>query len=290
MRRGFHLIPSPASLVHSPRRALNKHTTWPGHVDRLRTTIRHVDVVLNSFILRALKHTRGQYTLRIRVVSSTLRKHFETRARAFRAHLLQRPEPFAMQRGLMHEDLLRAIIRDYKPKPFANIEPFHLLSRARVVSPRAPKFIQHNHPPLPRVRRARASPRLAARTTARTNSLRIYPPPLTRLPDVARARTSPPDRVFARPRAIRDFSSPAPRIQLAHRIARVSRVSPDARPRTFPVLFIASSRRRRRPSRSAGATASASDAAPRHRGRRARRRDAGKMRGSGCLGCTWLKP
>eukprot|EP00223_Ostreococcus_mediterraneus_P002452 CAMPEP_0179608628 /NCGR_PEP_ID=MMETSP0930-20121108/2559_1 /TAXON_ID=548131 ORGANISM="Ostreococcus mediterraneus, Strain clade-D-RCC1621" /NCGR_SAMPLE_ID=MMETSP0930 /ASSEMBLY_ACC=CAM_ASM_000580 /LENGTH=213 /DNA_ID=CAMNT_0021477143 /DNA_START=261 /DNA_END=898 /DNA_ORIENTATION=+ len=184
LRRGFHLIPSPASLVHSPRRALNKHTTWPGHVDRLRTTIRHVDVVLNSFIL------------------------------------LQRPEPFAMQRGLMHEDLLRAIIRDYKPKPFANIEPFHL-PRAlhRLVSRRAPKFIQHNHPPLPRVRRARASPRLAARTTARTNSLRIYPHP-----DVARARTSPPDRVFARPRAIGDFSSPARRIQLAARASHRARL------------------------------------------------------------------
>ena len=39
-----------------------------------------------------------------------------------------------MQRGLMHEDLLRAIIRDYEPKPFAYIEPFHLLERARVVS------------------------------------------------------------------------------------------------------------------------------------------------------------
>ena len=131
MRWGFRLIPSPASLVHPPRRALNKHTTRPGHVNRLRTTIGRVHVILNSFILRASKHTRGQYTLRIRVVSSTLRNNFEIRARAFRPHLLQRPEPFAMQRGLMHEDLLRAIIRDYEPEPFAYIEPFHLLARAR---------------------------------------------------------------------------------------------------------------------------------------------------------------
>ena len=106
-----------------------------------------------------------------------------------------------MQRGLMHEDLLRAIIRDYEPKPFAYIEPFHLLERARassVARPRASKFIPHEIPHPPLVRRARASPRVAARTTGCTNSLCIFPCPHTPLLDVARAHTSPRDRAHSR--------------------------------------------------------------------------------------------
>jgi len=128
--RFLAFAPASATLVQSSRSAFNKHTARPGDVHRLWSTIGEIDIIFHGLTLRASERSHYQYNLRVSAPARTSDKISKFARSSLRAHLSQRPKPFAMQRDLVNKYLLRPIVWDDESKPFAYIEPFHLFARA----------------------------------------------------------------------------------------------------------------------------------------------------------------
>lgn len=50
-------------------------------------------------------------------------------------HLSKRAEPIRLERRLVYEDLIRAVVRDDEPEPLDGVEPFHLRRRQHINPP-----------------------------------------------------------------------------------------------------------------------------------------------------------